>query len=185
MARRSVKEALGIADQPYERPPFAFMSPITSFLSSFYWKPVSNCRRFDPAALSLGHVALSGSISVIAAIYTTAALLALPDHIFGTERYKLKPDEKPEARLVTSFPYNLVRHPAGAGFLCLLWSLPSYTVNHITLSITWTLYVVPATLLLEERSLKGPGGNLALLMTVTRRICISLFKLKSDILVVA
>ncbi|KAF4741305.1 hypothetical protein FOZ62_014843, partial [Perkinsus olseni] len=112
-----VKEALGIADQPYERPPFAFMSPITSFLSSFYWKPVSNCRRFDPAALSLGHVALSGSISVIAAIYTTAALLALPDHIFGTERYKLKPDEKPEARLVTSFPYNLVRHPAGAGFL--------------------------------------------------------------------
>ncbi|KAF4747434.1 hypothetical protein FOZ62_017943, partial [Perkinsus olseni] len=159
MARRRVKEALGITDQPYERPLFAFMSPITFLLSISYWTPVSNCRRFDPAALSLGHVVISGSISVIAALYITAAMVTLPDHIFGTRRYKLGSDEKAEARLITSFPYNLVRHPAGAGFLWLLWSFPSYTVNHITLSIMWTLYVVPATLLLEERSLKGPQGE--------------------------
>ncbi|KAF4680193.1 hypothetical protein FOZ60_013903 [Perkinsus olseni] len=97
---------LGIADQPYERPLFASMSPITFFLSS-YWTPVSDCRRFDPAALSLGHVVVSGSISVIAAVYITAAILVMPGHIFSTKRYKLGSDEKPEARLITSFPYNL------------------------------------------------------------------------------
>ncbi|KAF4662854.1 hypothetical protein FOL47_006030 [Perkinsus chesapeaki] len=159
LARQSVKKILRIADKPYERPLFAFISPVTFFLTFYYWQPISNCSRFDISTLSCGAIMVSTTISLIAVIYILGVMFTLPDHIFGTERYKLKSGETQKGKLITTFPYNLVRHPAGAGFLWLFWSFPSYNVNHIIISSMWTLYVVPATLLLEENSLRGPNGE--------------------------
>jgi protein-S-isoprenylcysteine O-methyltransferase Ste14 len=59
-----------------------------------------------------------------------------------------------EHKLIVSFPYSLVRHPAAAFFLWAYWvGIPSYNANHILLASLWTVFIVVGTLIFEEGGL--------------------------------
>jgi len=58
-------------------------------------------------------------------------------------------------KLITSFPYGLVRHPAASGFLWMYWFLPAYTPTHILLASLWTIFILVGTLEFEEGGLRG------------------------------
>ncbi|EER07505.1 conserved hypothetical protein [Perkinsus marinus ATCC 50983] len=159
LARTAVKKRLGLYNKPYERPLFAFMSPITWFLSIHTWTPFDNCARFDITNISAAQVLVFGGIFLLANLYLLGLLYTLPDHILGTSHYKYCEGEKHAHKLLTNFPYNLVRHPSSASFLWMYWALPAYTGNHLQLAALWTIYIIPATLLFEEGGLRGPTGE--------------------------
>ncbi|KAF4694684.1 hypothetical protein FOZ60_007196 [Perkinsus olseni] len=159
LARTAVKRFLGLEGKPYERPLFAFLSPITWFLSIYGWTPIGNCSRFDILNIGLTQVLISGGIFLLANLYLLGLFYVMPDHVFGTSRYKLAEGEEPPHELLTTFPYNLVRHPAASSFLWMYWVLPAYTVNHLQLAALWTVYIIPATLLFEEGGLRGAEGE--------------------------
>ncbi|KAF4678012.1 hypothetical protein FOL47_006961 [Perkinsus chesapeaki] len=159
LARTVVKRFLGLEDKLYERPLFAFLSPITWFLSIYGWTPISDCSRFDIFNIGLSQVLISGGIFLLANFYLLGLFYVMPDHVFGTSRYKYSEDQEHAPKLLTTFPYNLVRHPAASSFLWMYWALPAYTVNHLQLSALWSIYIIPATLLFEEGGLRGSTGE--------------------------
>ncbi|EEQ97579.1 conserved hypothetical protein [Perkinsus marinus ATCC 50983] len=135
------------------------MSPITWFLSIYGWTPITDCTRFDITQVGLIQCLVSGGIFILANLYLLGLFYVLPDHVFGTSRYKYSEGEEQPHELFTAFPYNLVRHPAASSFLWMYWVLPAYTPSHLQLAALWTIYIIPATLLFEEGGLRGPAGE--------------------------
>jgi len=79
----------------------------------------------------------------------------MPDHVFGTGRYKYPQGKIPHGSISYQYPYGLVRHPAATGFLWIYLVLPSQTPNHLFLAALWITYIVIATLVFEEGGLKS------------------------------
>jgi len=153
MARKVVKQAMGTWGHPIDRPIFATASWITWFVSIHFWKPITDCSRFEPLKVSPTVWIVSGSIIAFGALLIVGLLWSLPGHVFGTDHWKWDAGKQPHGKLIRRFPYGLVRHPAAAGFLWIYWVLPSYTPNHILLGAFWTLFIVVGTLFFEEGGL--------------------------------
>ena len=166
LARTKVKKALGIDEHPIERPLFAAIATVVWFINVYTWQPISNCSKFDVLRVPSLQWLVSGPILLFSTFlivgilppyfltnkYKTfnkvhpplfsGLLWALPDHVFGTSKYKYKQHKFPEQKLIKdTFPYGLVRHPAAAGFLFWYIFLPAYTTNHLVLSAFWLSFM--------------------------------------------
>ncbi|KAF4714109.1 hypothetical protein FOZ63_008132 [Perkinsus olseni] len=145
-ARRKIKSLVGILGRPYEKSLYSFSSGLMLMLFIHLWTPVNTCRSFILAEVSFLEGCVWFGLSAVGLVLVTRSSAVLPDLGVSTEVRK--------KRLVTQFPYSIVRHPGHVGFLLMLWSVPAYTVNHLLLGALWTVYVVTAALFLEERDLR-------------------------------
>ena len=81
----------------------------------------------------------------------------LPDHVFGTSRHEVR--KTPFIpKLIISFPYGMVRHPAATGFLWLFWALPNYSPNHVLYALCWSVFIVLGTTF-EETGIRSDTGD--------------------------
>jgi hypothetical protein len=55
MARKSYKLAVGLWQHPLERPLFAVAACVGWFATLHFWRPITNCQRFDIFAVPLYH----------------------------------------------------------------------------------------------------------------------------------
>ncbi len=155
MARKKFKVALGLWEHPIERPLFAFVAAHALLLNVHHWRPISDCARFD-VFQTPGYVwAISGTIYVLALVLALGLFYTLPDHVFGTSKYKYPQGKEPKGKLIYGFPYSLVRHPAATAFLWMYWALPAYTASHLFLAALWTVFILVGTLAFEEGGLRG------------------------------
>jgi len=157
LARNKYKELVGLVDHPLERPLFAAVAPIVWFINIHFWRPISNCDRWDPLSTSLPVAVISGIIGTLALLLVLSFLFMMPDHVFGTSKYKYPPGKLPHGVISYNYPYGLVRHPAATGFLWIYLVLPSQSPNHLLLAAFWIVYIVIATLVFEEGGLKSSG----------------------------
>jgi len=155
LARHAYKSAVGIVDHPIERPLFAFIATIVYGINFYFWKPITDCERWDPLEVPLSTWLINGTINLLGATLVLGFLWVLPDHVFGTAKYQYPQGQAPKGEIMWGFPYGIVRHPAAASFLWMYWSLPAYTLNHIFLASLWTVYILIGTLVFEEGGLKG------------------------------
>lgn len=158
LAREAVKKALGLWESPLERPIFAAIASVMWLLNSLNWQPISNCASefFDVYTLELTPFNILRILVVLAGVFEVLSLLySLPDHVFGTAKYKYLAGKLPAPGLITKLPYNIVRHPAAAGFLWAFWAYPSYTTNHIFFAGMWTVFIIVGTLVLEESGIRS------------------------------
>jgi len=163
LARQKVKKILGLWESPLDRPIFAVIAPFCWLLTLVYWKPVTNCAKLDLLAF-LGTPDGVRNVSIMLVIWSLALILMLgffylmPDHVFGTAKYKLVDNPAPKVhKILIGFPYAIVRHPAAAAFLWMYWSyvaLLNPTANAILLSAIWSVFIVVGTLVFEEGGLK-------------------------------
>jgi len=153
-ARKVWKQATGLWEHPLERPLFAAIATIAWGINVYYWKPITDCTRWDPLQVPVWRWAVQGTIILLAVLLVVGFLWYLQDHVFGTGKYKHKPGSLPKGAIIRGFPYGLVRHPAATGFLWAYWALPAYTPNHIFLALCWTVFIVVGTLIFEEGGLK-------------------------------
>jgi protein-S-isoprenylcysteine O-methyltransferase Ste14 len=154
-ARKAYKQAIGLWNHPLERPLFATIATIMWGINVIFWKPISDCSRWNPLTVPPQIWAASGTVILFAILLVVGFLWYLPDHVFGTGRYSHPPGSPPKHGIITGFPYGLVRHPAATGFLWAYWALPAYTENHIFLASLWTIFILVGTLVFEEGGLKG------------------------------
>lgn len=155
LARKAVKQALGLWEHPLERPLFATIAWVAWGLNVHTWRPVDTCAApWDPLAVSPYVWAASGAVFAAGTVLIVGLLWSLPDHVFGTARYQYDQGERPPGDLILKFPYGLVRHPAAAGFLWCYAVLPAWTVNHLFLAGLWITFIVVATGF-EEGGLQG------------------------------
>jgi len=154
-ARKRVKVALGLWEDPKERPLFAAIATVSWGINVFFWKPITDCAKWDPLAVDPYKWLASGIVIVLGCVIVLGFLWKLPDHVFGTAKYQYPPGQFPKGKILRDFPYGLVRHPAATGFLWVYWALPAYTPNHIFLASLWTIFIVVGTLVFEEGGLKG------------------------------
>ena len=134
MARRVYKQALGLWHHPLERPLFAIAASITWWQQIYFWRPITDCSRLDIFAVPTAAWAITIPVLVrrtrlnltstdflsklFGTLLVVGLLWSLPDHVFGTGRYKFPPGHVPApAKIIRNFPYGLVRHPAATGFL--------------------------------------------------------------------
>lgn len=155
LARQAYKKAVGLVDHPLERPLFAAIATIVWGINVIFWKPITDCERWDPLEVPLTTWAISGTLMALAIVLLVGFLWVLPDHVFGTARYQYRQGQIPRGSIIWGFPYGIVRHPAATAFLWAYWSLPAQTVNHIFLASLWTVYILFGTLVFEEGGLKG------------------------------
>jgi len=162
LARKSVKQMLGIWDTPVERPLYSMLAPISLILSISSWKPVTNCTRLD---LFDTLKSLSGQINagIMFSIWGLACGLLfsffylMPDHVFGINDWKA---DKTKTNILFSFPYSVVRHPLSAAFLWMYTSylaLMNWSLNSVLTVIAWSAFSVIGSLMLEERGWKDKG----------------------------
>lgn len=155
LARRAVKQALGLWEHPLERPLYATIAWVAWGLNVHTWRPVDTCAApWDPLAVSPYVWAASGAVFAAGVVLIVGLLWSLPDHVFGTARYQYDQGKRPHGDLILRFPYGLVRHPAAAGFLWCYAVLPAWTVNHLFLAGLWITFIVVATWF-EEGGLQG------------------------------
>ena len=151
LARTATKKFLGLVEHPIERPLFATVATITWFLQVYTWQPITDCSRWDVISTPTIFWAISGFVMLVGTVLIVGLLWTLPDHVFGTGKYKYPQGQFPEHKVIKgTFPYGLVRHPAAAGFLWFYWALPSYTPNHLLLAVLWTVFIVLGTIVFEE-----------------------------------
>jgi len=155
MARRKYKEIMGLVDHPLERPLFAFVAPIVWFITVHFWKPISDCQRWDPLSTPLPVAVVSGIIGTLGLLLVMTFLWLMPDHVFGTAKYKYPQGKFPHGGISYGYPYGLVRHPAATGFLWMYLVLPSHTPSHLLLAGLWIVYIFVGTLVFEEGGLRG------------------------------
>jgi len=154
-ARKVFKQTLGLWEHPLERPLFAAVATIDWGLNVVYWKPITDCSRYDPLEVSLVSWAVRAVIIGIGFVILVGFLWVLPDHVFGTAKYKYPQGKFPHSgEIFLDFPYGLVRHPAATGFLWAYWAIPAYTPNHLFLASLWTIFIIVGTQF-EEGGLRG------------------------------
>jgi len=163
LARQKVKKVLGLFDSPLDRPIFAVIAPFCWLFTLLLWKPVTDCKRLDLLAF-LNTPEGVRNVTIMLVIWSLALVLMLgffylmPDHVFGTAKYKLVDNPSPKIHtILIGFPYAIVRHPAAAAFLWMYWSyvvLLNPSVNAILLSAVWSVFIVVGTLVFEEGGLK-------------------------------
>ena len=155
MARTAFKKLIGTYGSPFDRPLFGLASCLFLPAWTIFWKPITDCHRSDfssKAAFENPLVLFGFAVVGVAFSFVVAYFFVLPSHVFGTDNYRIL-KEKPQLKIITGFPYGIVRHPAAAGFLWLFWALPSYSTNHIFYASLWTVFIVIGTLF-EEAGLK-------------------------------
>jgi protein-S-isoprenylcysteine O-methyltransferase Ste14 len=155
LARQKYKKLVGLEDHPLERPLFAAVAPIVWFTNIHFWKPISNCERWDPLQTSLPFALLSGVVGTLCLFLILTFLWLMPDHVFGTAKYQYPPGKLPQSKISYGYPYGLVRHPAATGFLWIYALLPAHTPSHYLLGLFWIVYIFIATLVFEEGGLKS------------------------------
>jgi len=174
LARKVVKQALGLWEHPVERPLFAAIATVMWALNVIYWKPITDCVRWDPFEVPLWSWAIRLVIMGAGLTILMGFLWVLPDHVFGTARYQYARGKFPEGgEIFLDFPYGLVRHPAATGFLWAYWALPAYTPNHLFLTALWTVFIVVGTKF-EEGGLSGDdefGKKYAVYRTQVAAFC--------------
>jgi len=121
-----------------------------------YWRPITDCVRWDPRTVPLPVAVATASVVAFATVLVVALLWSLPNHVFGTEHYTYQKGAFPKhGELIRRFPYGLVRHPAAAGFLWMYWAFPNYSPSHILLASMWSIFIIIGTLVFEEGGLRG------------------------------
>jgi hypothetical protein len=99
LARKVVKVALGLWQHPLERPLFATYAWIIWGLNVHYWKPINNCTSWDPLTVPLHIWAISGAVCLTGVLLIVGLLWSLPEHVFGTDRYKYEQGKYPHGKL--------------------------------------------------------------------------------------
>jgi len=151
LARRAVKQALGLLDHPIERPLYGTIAALVWGLLIFNWRPISNCERWDMSQTPPWQWALCAFFYILGNALALGVMWGLPDHVFGTQKYKYPQGHFPEQKIIKDkFPYGVVRHPGATGVLYTIWALPSYTMNHLFLGVMWTVFIVIGSLIFEE-----------------------------------
>ena len=155
LARNTVKRAIGLGPtHPLDRPIFSFIAPLTWLATIVLWKPITSCSRLDVMSVTLKDYFWRLPVVLFFLVEVLGLFYLLPDHVFGTDRYKWS-TKMPEHKLIVAFPYALVRHPAAAFFLFAYWiGIPSYNANHLLLATEWTVFLVVGTLVFEEGGLR-------------------------------
>jgi len=156
-ARDAYKKAVGLYESPVERPLFAALATVIWGINVHYWKPITDCERWYPLEVPVTTWIFSGVTIAIASVLLVGFLWVLPDHVFGTSKYKYAQGQAPKGEIIWGFPYGIVRHPAATAFLWSYWALPAYTPNHVFLATLWSIFIVVGTLVFEEGGLKGEG----------------------------
>lgn len=152
-----MKEALGLWEHPFDRPFFGLVACSAITIWHVFWKPISDCERWEILETPLVRAALSTAVAGFCLFLVLGFFWTLPDHVFGTSRHEVR--KTPFVpKLITSFPYGMVRHPAATGFLWLFWSIPSYTVNHIVYAIFWSIFIICGTTW-EENGIRSISGD--------------------------
>lgn len=165
LARKHVKVALGLWATPWDRPVFAFIASNMWLFTIHTWQPISNCSKFNVLSLSALAAAVSITLLSAAFFYILSLLYTLPAHVFGTSSHKYAPGTYAHSDIIVDYPYGLSRHPAAAGFswvyaLLLAGFFAGYTtVNTVTLSSFWLLFILVGTLVFEEGGISGEGGE--------------------------
>jgi methanethiol S-methyltransferase len=156
MARTVFKKLIGTYGSPFDRPLFGLASCLFLPAWTIFWRPITDCNRSDFSTLAAflrPQVILGFVLVAVCFTFVVAYFFILPSHVFGTANYRVL-KEQPKLKIITGFPYGIVRHPAAAGFLWLFWSLPSYSTSHIFYAALWSVFIVIGTLF-EESGLKG------------------------------
>ena len=157
LSRRVVKQALGLWEHPFDRPFFGTVACLALVTWTYFWKPVTNCKAWVFVETPWYLLALSGIVISFCLYLILGFFWSLPDHVFGTSRHEVRRTPfKP--KLITSFPYGMVRHPAATGFLWMFWALPNYSLNHIIYASCWSLFIVVGTTF-EEGGIRADTGD--------------------------
>jgi len=157
LSRRVVKQALGLYNHQLDRPLFGTIACLCLPTFIHFWRPISNCSKLDIFAVNPVVLVFSGTIISLALTLVLAFFWLMPDHVFGTARYRQLVNP-PHPKLFVRFPYGIVRHPAAAGFLWMFWALPSWNPNHLLYATLWTIFIVVGTHF-EEGGLRGDKGE--------------------------
>jgi len=151
MSRKVFKELIGTWGSPFDRPLFGLASCIAISVWTIGWQPITNCERTDftnLANFSLLRLAVNGTLVLVSVAFVLSYFWILPTHVFGTDHYRVL-KESPKPKIITGYPYGIVRHPAAAAFLWLFWAWPSYTVNHIFYATLWSIFILVGTMFEE------------------------------------
>ncbi|KAF4662853.1 hypothetical protein FOL47_006029 [Perkinsus chesapeaki] len=128
LARRSVKKAIGVFDEPYEQSVYFGVSSLTLAMSVYLWCPVSDCSSFNMTDVSLLKGVLWFGLSIIGMVLTTASSATVIS-LLGKKRQK---------KLVKTFPYSIHTLRTTCSWGC------------------YELYSLSAVVLLEEADLRDP-----------------------------
>jgi len=154
LARRVVKQALGLLDHPIERPLYGTIAAFVWGLLIFQWKPITNCERWNLGDTSTLQWVLCAFFYIVGNVLALGVMWGLSDHVFGTQKYKYPQGQFPEQKIIKDkFPYGVVRHPGSTGVLYTILALPAYTMNHLFLGVMWTAFVLVGNLVFEEGGL--------------------------------
>jgi len=157
LSRRVVKQFLGTWEHPIDRPMFGVFACCGISIWTHFWRPVTNCVKWNVFAVNPVILLLSGAVIAFALFLILGFFWRMPDHVFGTSRHRtlLKPAKH---KLFVTFPYGMVRHPAAAGFIWMFWAIPNWNPNHLLYATLWTIFIVVGTHF-EEGGLRGPQGE--------------------------
>lgn len=157
LSRKVVKQALGLWEHPIDRPFFGLVACLAISTWTHFWRPVTNCSRWELFDTPL-YLAVPAAAVIGFCFYLILGFFwALPDHVFGTSRHEVR--KTPFVpKLITAFPYGMVRHPAATGFLWMFWSIPSWTPNHIFYALCWSIFIIFGTTW-EENGIRASAGD--------------------------
>lgn len=160
LARRVVKQALGLWEHPLDRPLFGVVACLGITTWTLLWRPIDNCSSFDAFAVSSLQWAIAVPILAFALFLILGFFWTMPDHVFGTSRHRVVANP-PKHKLFTRFPYGMVRHPAASGFIYIFWAfafLSNWNVNYLFYAALWSIFIVVGTHF-EEGGLRSARGE--------------------------
>ncbi len=159
MARSTFKNRLiKIIPKSVERSSYVLLSGILMIVICLFWQPLEgNLWQIDnPLIKTLLIVAyLAGWTLAVLATFMINHF-----ELFGLQQvyFNLKNKPEPTPWFTERFVYKIVRHPLQLGVLIGIWSTPTMSMTHLSLSVTMSIYIFIG-LYFEEKDLLNSLGQ--------------------------
>jgi protein-S-isoprenylcysteine O-methyltransferase Ste14 len=150
-ARRWVTRAVPAS---LERTVYVWIASLLLILACAAWQPLPGSLYRSGGWLAAPHFALVAAGLLLTAL---GARRLSPLRLAGIEQARRHPPRQPEP-LVTSFPYNLVRHPIYLGWILVVFGVPHMTWSRMLMALVSTTYLAVAVRW-EERVLGREFGD--------------------------
>ena len=160
MARPAFKKWwTGIISPVIERSTYVLLSSLALLLIYWQWQPMLSV---------VWKVENKTGVLILQGVYFFGWLIVflstfMINHfdLFGLKQVfeNLNNKQSQPQSFITSYFYNIVRHPIMLGFIIAFWSTPVMTLGHLIFSITTTLYIFIAVKFLEEKDLLKAHGK--------------------------
>lgn len=159
MARPSFKNTwTKIIPQVAERSTYVLLSGILMVVICLYWQPIDGTlwqidNPIFKTLLIIGYL-LGWTLAVL------ATFMINHFELFGLQQvyYNLRNTPEPEPWFTERFFYKIVRHPLQLGVLIGIWSTPTMSMTHLSLSLTMSIYIFIG-LYFEEKDLVASLGE--------------------------